>query len=504
MKNIKETVIAVGIALVVIIGVLSYETITKKVSENNFYKEVAKVYEAAIKDNGTHYDSDSNTLNVDTKLKYYIDLENGKVVYLYAYNDKYLIDSGTENNDIKIKDLKKSDLLRTKDEYEDFNASAEFNMKLLTDRRIKNMTKYIVDLDKEPSTETETKVEDKKEETKTEEPKKEETKTSTKKNTTKKTTKKTTTKKSTKTSTTKTETTKTEPSKTETKEEDKKQDTPTVKPTEANKITYEVSGCQYKKGESTKQEEGSVGFEQDGKHIVNISMGMRNNGGYSVEIDKVIVDGENATIVYHFETPKPGYGYTQAITYPCTSVVFNRKPKNIKIQDPMDYYFDNIKDDLKVVKTKSYKCAAKQQNFMIDLNHTDEPIQNTSVVSVKIGETTELKPEDYNYKVYISLGSKYSGYDLNIIKTYIDKDNIEIVTEETKKVSGSTKYINKSILYEQVSSEKTFDSSRMLKGSYTCAVVYLNKKPNSVVVKNFRKKIEDNPDWDYASFYTGK
>ena len=60
-------------------------------------------------------------------------------------------------------------------------------------------------------------------------------------------------------------------------------------------------------------------------------MGERKTGGYSVNVDNVDIDSSNNVVITaHGSSPAATDMTTQAITYPCAIITFNKEPNSLK------------------------------------------------------------------------------------------------------------------------------------------------------------------------------
>ena len=74
--------------------------------------------------------------------------------------------------------------------------------------------------------------------------------------------------------------------------------------------------------------------QEEDSTLVTISMGMRNTGGYSIDVTKVEIDDYGTTLIYVKETT-PGLrdNVTMALTYPSVTIRLLDKTDNIKVID---------------------------------------------------------------------------------------------------------------------------------------------------------------------------
>ena len=71
--------------------------------------------------------------------------------------------------------------------------------------------------------------------------------------------------------------------------------------------------------------------------ILTIAMGMKNTGGYSIRINSLFIYSGHADIEVEESSPESGQIVTQAVTYPCVKVKFNKKPDTIYITNSKSY-----------------------------------------------------------------------------------------------------------------------------------------------------------------------
>ena len=93
-------------------------------------------------------------------------------------------------------------------------------------------------------------------------------------------------------------------------------------------ITYDKTSNQH----CFSYEKGNSESEEEDKYVYTISMGYAPNGCYNVEITDVKIDEQlNATLYVKYTYPTPEMICTQAITYPCASITFSKKPNSITL-----------------------------------------------------------------------------------------------------------------------------------------------------------------------------
>lgn len=71
--------------------------------------------------------------------------------------------------------------------------------------------------------------------------------------------------------------------------------------------------------------------------LVTVSMGTQSTGGYNISIDKIIIKGKNANIYVKETIPGKDSMVTEAFTTPIAQVIFNKKPRRIKIINKEGY-----------------------------------------------------------------------------------------------------------------------------------------------------------------------
>jgi hypothetical protein len=175
-------------------------------------------------------------------------------------------------------------------------------------------------------------------------------------------------------------------------------------------------------------------------------MGRVPNACYKVEITRVVIDdNDNAKIYVKNYYPSVSSNCAQVISYPCATVTFSRKPNNIEtIEDsePTQPVNENDSDDLTYVIEKTKNC---NQNVLPSVN----------------GFTT--RSTNNGYEIIVGLGRKnHGGYSVTIDSVNIDSNNNVIINAtSTSPEPGAitTQAIN-----------------------YPCAVVTMNKEPNSLKV----------------------
>ncbi len=126
--------------------------------------------------------------------------------------------------------------------------------------------------------------------------------------------------------------------------------TQTTPSTETETLTYTVS----KKGScSSMLSAGYAENQTSDGYVVEVNLGRKSHGGYSVDISNVnITFGDRVKIYATSENPDPSLSYTQAIEYPCVKVTFSGAPSELKV-----YLNDNelSKDGAGGLKGKGHK-----------------------------------------------------------------------------------------------------------------------------------------------------
>ena len=102
---------------------------------------------------------------------------------------------------------------------------------------------------------------------------------------------------------------------------------------ENNNIFSEVKYKISKNGNYNSQykERGYYYKEENDNLIITITMGEKNTGGYSIDIKKVKIKENSATIYVNEKYPNPGEGVTMAFTYPSVEIKFNKILDNIEV-----------------------------------------------------------------------------------------------------------------------------------------------------------------------------
>lgn len=91
-----------------------------------------------------------------------------------------------------------------------------------------------------------------------------------------------------------------------------------------NSLKYEITSETY----GTSEKHGY--YVSADKLTYTVCMGMRSTGGYEIKIINVDVDNNDNVIVSLKEiSPEPDAMVTQALTYPSTTITFNKEPKSI-------------------------------------------------------------------------------------------------------------------------------------------------------------------------------
>ena len=108
-------------------------------------------------------------------------------------------------------------------------------------------------------------------------------------------------------------------------------------------------------------------YKKDNEFIVNIAMGKFDTDGYSVKVNKVIIDGENVKILVS-ET-QAGYYSNNVVTNPCTMVSFNREPKSVSVLDNKVYNLKNSSERLYYVMSSPYECSIKKEGYTESINN---------------------------------------------------------------------------------------------------------------------------------------
>lgn len=63
--------------------------------------------------------------------------------------------------------------------------------------------------------------------------------------------------------------------------------------------------------------------------VALVALGMKNNGGFQLNIDQITQDKQNFTIEYTETTPNPKCSYTMAIVFPYQFIVFPKTNKKV-------------------------------------------------------------------------------------------------------------------------------------------------------------------------------
>lgn len=108
-------------------------------------------------------------------------------------------------------------------------------------------------------------------------------------------------------------------------------------PTNAPYIPYEVNLLKMrdesKQYEKRISERGYHWLLFDGKSYVNIALGQRNTGGYSLILKSVKKKGNTVYIIVEEKTPFPGQVVTTALTFPFVAIILDEIPKKIEVID---------------------------------------------------------------------------------------------------------------------------------------------------------------------------
>ena len=93
-----------------------------------------------------------------------------------------------------------------------------------------------------------------------------------------------------------------------------------IKNTDVYKMKYEKRGYIYE-------------IEDDESVIYTIAMGQMPSTGYSIEIKKIKIKGNNAQIVVTEKVPPKDVGEDTVLTYPIVQVKFNHLPSSVEIMN---------------------------------------------------------------------------------------------------------------------------------------------------------------------------
>ena len=230
------------------------------------------------------------------------------------------------------------------------------------------------------------------------------------------------------------------------------------------KLTYKVLG---EDQNSKFKNKGYAITRESDRVIITVALGERNTGGYSINVTKVDIEGDNATIYVEEKKPYPGDTVTQAFTYPSVNIEFNKMPINISIYDSNNNKFQLItdvdeeppKEDQPTKEPLRYKIVEQPDNLQYE---------------EKGFYVTEYKTRTL---VTISAGYKPSGgYDIDIANIDIKGDRATIFVREIAATGDGNAAV---ITYPKVQVE-------------------FNKMPSSIIVKSedgktFYKKITAEP-----------
>lgn len=380
-KGLQEGVIVFcGVSLVLLIYIIVSFAL-RYIKENKFINEVKSLYNVVKKSNVTtsYVDSLSNKLEYDTDLEYFFVLKNEDVIYMFVYNDKYVIELDYDGRIIPEEIIKKPDSI-TKSDYDNI---ITYKHRKLSEEKDKINTMIDVEIDVDQNN--------------------------------------------------------------------------IINPEEENKtdnsgITYQINKyiCTPSTNKSFTQ------YESGNEYVVNLALGTFSHDGYKVEITKIILNGNNATILIKETYPNAfDSNYAAKITSPCTMVAFNKKPTSIQIMRESTYNLKTNKDRLSYEISDAYKCSIKVGGYI-------------------------PKVEDDKFIITVSSGSIN---DFNITGASVSQKSdavIIYVKEENKKKQKNSKAVYKrySNILQKYPSSIIYD----IKDESTCVDVKFNKIPEEFFV----------------------
>ncbi len=173
-------------------------------------------------------------------------------------------------------------------------------------------------------------------------------------------------------------------------------------------ITYNIIKTPYKEKITSR---GYAFTEENGKPVLVIALGEKKTGGYSIDVEKVIINGNNVTVYVNENSPKPSDVVTQAFTYPSVQIEFSRKPEKVIIIN------EKTKSPFKEIDIKN-----------IDYKYTIlTPSNNQNYPNM--GYTVEKNTN--GYLITIAMGKKETnGYSISIEKIEINNNKATIYVHE--------------------------------------------------------------------------
>ena len=134
IKGLKEAVIGISLALIILLLVYGCKAFNNNVEQNKFINEFKDLYNS-VNSSSTYYDSINKKMEYkDTNLSYFFDKnEDNKIVYCLVYNDNFVIELYNDGNEINIDNVKITDKI----EDDGFKDSISFKHKKLSEEKIK-------------------------------------------------------------------------------------------------------------------------------------------------------------------------------------------------------------------------------------------------------------------------------------------------------------------------------------------------------------------------------
>ena len=96
-----------------------------------------------------------------------------------------------------------------------------------------------------------------------------------------------------------------------------------------NNIFYKIKGLD--QNNSNYEERGYYEYETQYITFITVAMGEKPSGGYSIDVQKIEMNGEGVTIYVNEKEPEEGVMETSVMTYPAVQIKFNFVTSNITV-----------------------------------------------------------------------------------------------------------------------------------------------------------------------------
>ena len=179
--------------------------------------------------------------------------------------------------------------------------------------------------------------------------------------------------------------------------------------------------------------------EENGKHIYTISLGEQTSTAYSVSIQKVLINENEANITIEEKTPGPNEVAAQVISYPCVTITFNKKPSKVTIANTNGKIYNIIEEQQEEPKEEPKKEEPKEEPKEQE-TPKETPKSDINYKILGPGNDQRFPTQGYTVStvngktiVTIAMGKKNTGgYSIKVDKVDIVNNEATITIEEIK------------------------------------------------------------------------